>query len=214
MTLSLWLSLLGASALISFTPGAGAINTMTNSLNAGFRRSIWGIFGQQAALVAHVAIVAAGVGLLVSGSPVAFAAIRYAGAAYLVFLGVRLFLAVPRAPEQEAARAADGGEAGWVESAWSMFRRGLWVNLLNPKAIVFFLAFTPQFVRPAEPLLPQYAVLIATVVAVDILVMWFFFAAAAKSVRRYTRGTRGQLVLNRTFGTLFILVAALLAFVH
>jgi homoserine/homoserine lactone efflux protein len=222
VTLSLWLSLLGASALISFTPGAGAINTMTNSLNAGFRRSIWGIFGQQAALVAHVVIVAAGVGLLVSGSPLAFTAIRYAGAAYLVFLGVRLFLDKPRAgaAHQEAAVQAPGrGEPGWRESAWresgwSMFRRGLWVNLLNPKAIVFFLAFTPQFVRPGEPLLPQYTVLIATVVAVDILVMWFFFAAAAKSVRRFTRGTRGQLVLNRTFGTLFILVAALLAFVH
>ena len=189
---------------------------MTNSLNAGFRRSIWGIFGQQAALVAHVVIVAAGVGLLVSGSPVAFTAIRYAGAAYLVFLGVRLFLATPRAAaEHEAAAQAPGrGESGWTESAWSMFRRGLWVNLLNPKAIVFFLAFTPQFVRPGEPLLPQYGVLIATVVAVDILVMWFFFAAAAKSVRRFTRGTRGQLMLNRTFGTLFILVAALLAFVH
>ena len=222
MTLSLWLSLLGASALISFTPGAGAINTMTNSLNAGFRRSIWGIFGQQAALVAHVVIVAAGVGLLVSGSPVAFTTIRYAGAAYLVFLGVRLFLDKPRAGaahweaavQEAAVRAPGRGESGWTESGWSMFRRGLWVNLLNPKAIVFFLAFTPQFVRPGEPLLPQYAVLIATVVAVDILVMWFFFAAAAKSVRRFTRGTRGQLVLNRTFGTLFILVAALLAFVH
>ncbi|GAA3675682.1 homoserine/homoserine lactone efflux protein [Arthrobacter ginkgonis] len=216
MTVSLWLSLLGASALISFTPGAGAINTMTNSLNAGFRRSIWGIFGQQAALVAHVAIVAAGVGLLVSGSPVAFTAIRFAGAAYLVFLGVRLFLAKPSpaAPEHEAVGGLARNEAGWSESGWSMFRRGLWVNLLNPKAIVFFLAFTPQFVHPEEPLLPQYAVLIATVVAVDILVMWFFFAAAAKSVRRFTRGTRGQLVLNRTFGTLFILVAALLAFVH
>ena len=212
MTLSLWLSLLGASTLISFTPGAGAINTMTNSLNAGFRRSIWGIFGQQAALVAHVAIVAAGVGLLVSGSPIAFAAIRYAGAAYLVFLGVRLFLDKPRPAAAEAETAPPAPVR--VESGWSMFRRGLWVNLLNPKAIVFFLAFTPQFVRPGEPLLPQYAVLIATVVAVDILVMWFFFAAAAKSVRRFTRGTRGQLMLNRTFGTLFILVAALLAFVH
>ncbi|GER22377.1 hypothetical protein NCCP1664_08740 [Zafaria cholistanensis] len=222
MTLSLWLSLLGASALISFTPGAGAINTMTNSLNAGFRRSIWGILGQQAALVAHVAIVAAGVGLLVSGSPPAFAAIRYAGAAYLVFLGVRLLLDRPRPAggQQEASaqvpgRSQPGREgSGWPESGWSMFRRGLWVNLLNPKAIVFFLAFTPQFVRPGQPLLPQYAVLTATVVAVDILVMWFFFAAAAKSVRRFTRGARGQLALNRTFGTLFILVAALLAFVH
>ncbi|MDN5754959.1 MAG: lysine transporter LysE, partial [Micrococcaceae bacterium] len=58
MTLSLWLSLLGACILISFTPGAGAINTMNNALNAGFRRSFWGILGQQAALLVHVMIVA------------------------------------------------------------------------------------------------------------------------------------------------------------
>ncbi|MET1034143.1 MAG: LysE family transporter [Arthrobacter sp.] len=207
MTLSLWLSLLGASVLISFTPGAGAINTMTNSLNAGFRRSFWGILGQQAALLMHVAVVAAGVGLLVAGSPTAFAAIRYAGAAYLVYLGARLIAARPTA--DDATLDVRRGE-----SAASMFRRGVWVNLLNPKAIVFFLAFTPQFISPDKPLAEQYLVFIATIVAVDILVMWFFFAAAAKTFRRFTRTARGQRILNLVFGTLFIFVAVLLVLVH
>ncbi|MGL3807012.1 LysE family transporter [Paeniglutamicibacter sp. R2-26] len=206
MTLSLWLSLLGASALISFTPGAGAINTMTNSLNSGFKRSIWGIMGQQAALLVHVVVVAAGVGLLVSRSPAFFTAIRYAGAAYLVYLGIRLILAKPRHPDEIDVRGQ--------ESAGSMFRRGLWVNLLNPKAIVFFLAFTPQFIRLDQPAIPQYLVFITTIVVVDILVMWFFFAAAAKGFSRFTATARGQRILNMTFGTLFILVAALLAFIH
>ncbi|MFJ5861306.1 LysE family transporter [Pseudarthrobacter sp. NPDC092439] len=207
MQFSLWLTLAGAGALISFTPGAGAINTMSNSLNAGFRRSIWGILGQQAALVIHVVIVALGLGVLVASSPVAFNVIRYAGAAYLVYLGVRQFLAKPTvAREQTAARRN--------EPAWSIFRRGLWVNLLNPKAIVFFLAFMPQFIRAEQPLLPQYAVLTATVVAIDILVMWFFFAAAARSFQRFTQNERGQLVLNRVFGVLFIAVGILLAFMH
>jgi homoserine/homoserine lactone efflux protein len=58
---SLWLALAGAGVLVSFTPGAGAINTMSNSLTSGFRRSIWGILGQQAALVIHVMFVALGV---------------------------------------------------------------------------------------------------------------------------------------------------------
>jgi len=98
--------------------------------------------------------VAAGVGLLVSGSPTLFAAVRYAGAAYLVYLGARLILATPDA------------------------------------------AFT------------------ATIVVVDILVMWFFFAAAAKGFRRFTRSARGQRVMNRVFGSLFIAVALLLALVH
>lgn len=207
MQFSLWLALVGAGTLISFTPGAGAINTMSNSLTSGFRRSIWGIFGQQAALVVHVVIVALGVGVLVASSPVAFNVIRYAGAAYLVYLGIRQFLSKPDLDQEQAAALGD-------EPAWSMFRRGLWVNLLNPKAIVFFLAFMPQFIRPEQPLLPQYLVLTATVVAIDILVMWFFFALAAKSFQRFTHNAHGQRILSRIFGVLFVGVGILLALIH
>ncbi|MFE4836477.1 LysE family transporter [Arthrobacter sp. NPDC056691] len=207
MQFSLWLALAGAGVLISFTPGAGAINTMSNSLTAGFKRSIWGILGQQAALILHVLVVALGVGVLVAGSPVAFNAIRYAGAAYLVYLGIRQFLRKPDLDQEKVAALRN-------EPAWSMFRRGLWVNLLNPKAIVFFLAFMPQFIRPTNPLLPQYAVLAATVVLIDVLVMWFFFAAAAKSFQRFTHNAHGQTVLNRVFGILFVAVGVLLAFIH
>lgn len=207
MQFSLWLALAGAGALISFTPGAGAINTMSNSLNVGFRRSIWGILGQQAALIVHVLIVALGVGVLVSGSPLAFNIIRYAGAAYLVYLGIRQFLSKPAVQEEQAA-------ASTFEPAASIFRRGFWVNLLNPKAIVFFLAFTPQFIRPEESLITQYAILTATIVAIDILVMWFFFAAAAQSFQRFTQTERGQLVLSKVFGVLFVGVGILLAFIH
>jgi len=205
---SLWLALAGAGALISFTPGAGAINTMSNSLTSGFRRSIWGILGQQAALVIHVVIVALGVGVLVASSPVAFNVIRYAGAAYLVYLGIRQFLSKPEVDHEQSAALRGNEPAG------SMFRRGLWVNLLNPKAIVFFLAFMPQFIRPEQPLLSQYVVLTATVVAIDILVMWFFFALAAKSFQRFTHNAHGQKVLSRIFGVLFVAVGVLLALIH
>lgn len=207
MQFSLWLALAGAGVLISFTPGAGAINTMSNSLSSGFRRSIWGIFGQQAALVVHVVIVALGVGVLVASSPVAFNVIRYAGAAYLVYLGIRQFLHKPDLDQEAVAELRN-------EPAWSMFRRGLWVNLLNPKAIIFFLAFMPQFIRPAEPLLPQYLILTATVVLIDILVMWFFFALAARWFQRFTHDVRGQTILNRIFGILFVAVGIMLALIH
>ena len=207
MHFSLWVALVGAGTLISFTPGAGAINTMSNALNAGFRRSIWGILGQQAALLIHIVIVALGVGVLVAGSPVAFNVIRYAGAAYLVYLGIRQFLAKPD---------LDGERAGALsnEPRWSMFRRGLWVNMLNPKAIVFFLAFLPQFIRVDRPLPAQYLIVAATVVAIDIVVMWFFFAVTARSFQRFTRDARGQQVLNRVFGVLFVAVGVLLAVIH
>lgn len=218
MSFPLWLSLLAACAVISFTPGAGAINTMTNALTQGWRRAFWGILGQQLALVAHVIIVAAGVGVLVAGSPTLFGIIRYVGAAYLVYLGIRLILVRTDAPADDDTALADPGSgtprAGTRESAWSMLRRGFWVNMLNPKAIVFFLAFMPQFIRVDQPPFPQYAVFLATSVGVDILVMWFFFAAAARPFRRATRTPRGRKVLNVTFGALFIAVAALLALVH
>jgi homoserine/homoserine lactone efflux protein len=163
--------------------------------------------GQQLALVVHVAIVAAGVGLLVARIPWLFETIRYVGAAYLVYLGIRLIIArVPDAvEEQDLERSREG--------RWPMLRRGFWVNLLNPKAIVFFLAFIPGFVRPELPLVNQYLVIGATIICVDILVMWFFFALAAKSFRRFTRNEGGQQILNRVFGSLFVGVGILLAVV-
>jgi homoserine/homoserine lactone efflux protein len=204
---SLWLTLVGAAVLISLTPGAGAINTMTNSIGVGWTRSLWGILGQQVALLVHIAVVAAGVGVLVAESRVLFDVIRYAGAAYLVYLGVRQLLArpVPTGDEQAGAPRM---------SASAMFRQGVLVNLTNPKAVVFFLAFTPQFIRPDRPLATQYAVLAATVVAVDILVMWGVFAVAARGLRRLTRTESGQRRLNRLFGSLFVGVGVLLAAVH
>ena len=209
MSLAVWFSLLTACVVISFTPGAGAINTMSNALSQGWRRSIWGIIGQQLALIVHVVIVAAGLGLIVSQSEVLFNVIRYAGAAYLVYLGIRLILTKPNAVTDE-----EDGTADLHEGHWSMIRRGFWVNLLNPKAIVFFLAFIPQFIRLDEPQLPQYLTLIITVMVVDVLVMWGFFAVAARPFRRLTRSARGQRMLNSIFGMLFIAVAALLVFLH
>jgi homoserine/homoserine lactone efflux protein len=202
----LWFTLLAAAVLISLTPGAGAINTMTNSIGSGWARSIWGILGQQVALLVHIAVVAAGVGVLVAQSRLLFNAIRYAGAAYLVLLGVRQLRARPEPVDEETAVAR--------VSHWAMSRQGVLVNLTNPKAIVFFLAFTPQFIRTDRPILTQYAVLATTVVVVDVLVMWFVFAIAARGLRRLTGSHAGQRRLNRIFGGLFVGVGVLLASVH
>jgi homoserine/homoserine lactone efflux protein len=205
VSLSLWLTLVAASVVISFTPGAGAINTMANSLSSGWFRSIWGILGQQLALLVHIAIVAAGVGVVVTRSPLLFDVIRYLGAGYLVYLGIRQF---------RARTAPTVGVEPAPEPALPMVRRGVLVNLTNPKAIVFFLAFLPQFVRPDQPLLVQYAVLSATVVAIDAAVMWFFFATAARGLGRVTSRESGRRTINRLFGGLFVGVGVLLAAVH
>lgn len=204
VTPAVWMALLGAQSLISLTPGAGAINTMSNTLNVGLRRSVWGVLGQQVALLIHIAIVAAGVGLLVAGSDTAYAVIRYAGACYLIYLGVRKFTAAPDTSEEAVLSRRQ-------EGAGSMVLRGVWVNLLNPKAIVFFLAFIPQFIRPDQLLLPQYAILSATVVVVDVAVMLFIFALCARQFQRFIHDARGQRKMNRVFGGLFVAVGLGLA---
>lgn len=209
----MFLSLVAACFVISLTPGAGAINTMTNSLNEGWRRSVWGIFGQQIALIVHVVIVAAGVGLIVAQSPLLFNSIRYIGAAYLVYLGVRLML-IKTDANVDPAEGGEDHHRTYREGAWSMVRRGFWVNLTNPKAIVFFLAFMPQFIRLNLPALPQYLIFTITVLVVDVIVMWFVFALSAKPFRKLTSTPRGRRTLNTVFGSLFIVVAGLLLFIH
>ncbi|MFW0796921.1 LysE family transporter [Gordonia sp. CPCC 205515] len=206
MQISTWLALLTACVLISFTPGAGAINTMSNSMNVGFRRAFWGILGQQAALLIQLLIVALGLGVVIAKSPTAFDVIRYLGAAYLIYLGIRQFFRKPDLSDEATDALA-------TESASSMFVRGVWVNLLNPKAIVFLLAFVPGFVRTDQPLLLQYAVIGVTMVTVDIAVMWLFFATVARGFQRMTRTEQGQRNLNRLFGVLFMAVGVLLAVV-
>lgn len=214
MSLSLWLSLVTACVIISLTPGAGAINTMSNSLTVGWRRSGWGVLGQQLALIAHVLIVAAGVGIVVQRSPILFETIRYAGAAYLAYLGIRMLIAKPEAEEPglEIEHATDTPDM--PESRWSIINRGFWVNLLNPKAIVFFLAFLPQFILPTEPLFTQYTTFIVTTVVIDTIIMWGFFATAAKPFARFSKTPAGSRTMNVVFGALFLCVAGLLLFIR
>ena len=209
--LSLWWTLVGAGLLISFTPGAGAISTMANSLAGGWARSIWGVLGQQVALIVHIVIVALGVGVLVAANHWLFTAIKWLGAAYLVFLGVQYWRDRPVGVGQLDAEIAQDTARPTHLQPWPMFRRGVLVNLTNPKAIVFFLAFTPQFIRLDGDLLTQYLVYAATLVAIDIIVMWFFFALAATALRRFMRAASVQRLIVRIFGRLFILVGMLLA---
>lgn len=194
---------------MSLTPGAGAINTMTNSITSGWKRSFWGVLGQQLALLTHVVIAATGVGVLVASSPVLFNAIRYAGAGYLVYLGLRMLFTKPISQSGDASAAVVP-----AVSARAMVLRGLYVNLLNPKAIVFFMAFIPQFLTFDRPMLPQYVTIAATVIIVDVIIMWFVFAVAARPLSRFTATVRGQRVLNSVFGSLFVILATVLLLIR
>ncbi len=206
MALQTWLAFFAACWVISLSPGAGAIASMSSGLNYGFRRGYWNAVGLQLALALQIAIVAAGVGAILATSELAFALIKWFGVAYLAYLGWKQW----RAPVGELADASTVRPLG---RPLTLVLRGFVVNASNPKAIVFILAVLPQFLDPARPLLAQYLLMAATMIGVDLIVMAGYTGLAAR-VLRLLRTPRQQRLLNRTFASLFVAAAGLLALVR
>ncbi|OZE76141.1 threonine transporter RhtB [Rhodococcus sp. 15-649-2-2] len=204
MSWSVWLAFLGASIVISLSPGAGAIASMSTGLRYGLRRGYWNIFGLQIGLLLQIGIVAVGLGAVLASSALAFTAIKWFGVAYLVYLGVRQWHAAPT-DVADAPAVADRGT--------TMLARGFLVNASNPKAVVFMVAVLPQFLDPARPLLTQYLFIAATMVAVDMLVMTGYTSLASR-VLRLMRSQRQQKTMNRTFAGMFFAAATFLATVR
>ncbi|MDV2475309.1 threonine transporter RhtB [Rhodococcus zopfii] len=205
MTWQMWLAFLGAAWVISLSPGAGAVASMSSGLTHGLRRGYWNILGLQLGLLLQIAVVAAGVGAVLARSATAFTVIKWFGVVYLVYLGVRQWRARPADTETESPTR--GG------SAPALVLRGFLVNASNPKAVVFMLAVLPQFLNPAAPLVPQYLAIAATMVTVDVIVMTGYTGLAAR-VLTAMRSARQQTITNRVFSGLFLTAAAVLATVR
>ena len=206
MSLETWLAFLAASWIISLSPGAGAIASMSSGLQYGFWRGYWNALGLQIALVAQIAVVAAGLGAVLATSAIAFTLIKWLGVAYLVYLGVKQWRALP-------SDLADDSAVRPVGKPLTLVARGFLVNISNPKALVFMLAVLPQFIDPHQPLVPQYLIIAATMVCVDLIVMAGYTGLASK-VLRVLKTPRQQRRMNRTFAGLFISAAAFLATLH
>ncbi len=202
MTPQTWLAFFAACWAISLSPGAGAVAAMASGAEHGLRRSYWTILGLQLGFLSHLAIVAAGVGAVLAASDTAFALIKWLGVAYLLFLGVR---------QWRAAGGARLGDPARVEApAGRQIAQGFLVNASNPKSMVFMLAVIPQFLAPAAPLAPQYAVMAATMVTVDLVVMGGY-ALFASRLLVWLREPRHVALLTRAFGALFVAAALALA---
>lgn len=203
MAFETWLAFFAASWVISLSPGAGAIASMSCGLQYGFWRGYWNALGLQLGLAMQIAIVAAGVGAILAASSTAFYAIKWFGVAYLVYLAVKQWRALPSDLSDDAAIRPIGKPLALVF-------RGFLVNISNPKALVFMLAVLPQFIDPHAPLLKQYLILGATMIVVDLIVMAGYTGLASK-VLRLLRTPVQQRRMNRTFAGLFIGAAGLLA---
>ena len=206
MALDTWLAFFLASWIISLSPGAGAIASMSSGLQYGFVRGYWNAIGLQLGLAMQIAVVAGGLGAILAASSTAFYAIKWFGVAYLVYLAIKQWRALPMDMTDDAAPRPIG-------KPMAMMFRGFLVNASNPKALVFMLAVLPQFVNPQAPLLIQYLILGATMISVDMIVMAGYTGLASK-VLRLLRTPKQQKRVNRTFAGLFVGAAGFLASLH
>ncbi|WP_062379633.1 LysE family transporter [Pseudomonas abietaniphila] len=206
MSLETWLAFFAACWVISLSPGAGAIASMSSGLQYGFWRGYWNALGLQLALIVQIAIVAAGLGAVLATSALAFTLIKWFGVAYLLYLGVKQWRALP-------SDLSDESTIRPVGQPLALITRGFLVNISNPKALVFMLAILPQFIDTHLPLVPQYLIIAATMVTVDLIVMAGYTGLASK-VLRLLKTPKQQRRMNRTFAGLFVSAAAFLATLH
>ncbi|MHA3022047.1 LysE family transporter [Mycobacterium sp. BMJ-28] len=209
MTWQVWLAFLGAAIAISVSPGAGAVQSMATGMTHGLRRGYWSILGLEIGLMLQLALVAAGLGAVVTRSVIAFTVIKWIGVAYLAYLAIKQWRTVTTDLREQVGRTGKQTSGGRL----ALTVRGFLVNATNPKGLVFFLAVLPQFVVPAAPLLPQYLAIGATMIIVDIVVMGLYTGLAVRLVD-WLQTPRQQTILNRVFSGLFATAAVVLSFVR
>ncbi len=202
VTWSNWLVFCGVSLFMAFTPGPAVLLAVSNSVSVGPRRAMWGSLGNAAGVFLVSAIAMAGLGVLLSSSAAAFMALKLAGAAYLVYLGIRQW----RSGANAFADTWRGAEPqGAPPAALRLFGHGLTVALTNPKSILFFSALFPQFLRPEAPVAEQFFVLTATFAVLTVL-SHAFYVLLARGMKRSLCDPRRVRLFSRVSGTAFVLL--------
>ncbi|HUR90810.1 MAG TPA: LysE family translocator [Ramlibacter sp.] len=200
MSLSTYLVFLLAVTVLIVTPGPTMVMTLTNSVNHGPWRALASLGGALAANFAIMMLSALGLGAVLAASEAAFTALKVAGAAYLIWLGVRTL-------RNGGALSLDSG----APRSHSLFMQGVLVGASNPKSLLFFTAFFPQFIDASASFVPQFVVLSLTFALGDFLIL----GAAAFGVGRVAPWLRQAHVvrwINRVCGGLFAFLGGLLLF--
>lgn len=193
-----------ASLALAVIPGPTMLLALSNGMSGGLRRAAWGMAGASLGSSTVITVVAVGLGSVMLASAWLFETVRTAGVLYLLWLAWQLW----RSPVADV-RATLAQVPGRDAHGRMAFTRSLTVALSNPKALLFFAAFLPQFVNPQHALAPQYALLGAIFVAIDTLVMVAYALAGGQAVRWLSpAGLRG---LNRGCSAGLALLALLLA---
>ena len=197
-----WLFIATAIVLI-LTPGQDTFFILGRSIASGRPAGIAAALGISAGTIVHTGAAALGLSALLATSPYAFMAVKFAGAAYLLYIGVRALLS--RSNGLSGAQPARAGNGHWPA-----FRQGIVTNLLNPKVALFFLALMPQFVDVSRPVLPQVAALSAITVLTGVL-WWSFVVRVATTLTAVLERPRVRRRLDLTTGVALVGLAGLVA---
>ena len=192
------------AVLLTLMPGPDILFVITQSITRGCRAGIVFAAGLCSGLIAHVAAVSFGISLLLLSSPIAFTILKFAGASYLIFLSIKAFIGRKRQIQLELA----GGTGG------KLYRKGILMNVLNPKVILFFLAFFPQFIEPGitNPI-PQMLFLGAIFMVQAFLVFSTVAFLAERLSRRLMSNPRFSFVMNMVEALVYFVVGISILFV-
>lgn len=202
MTAATLLLYLAACFAVTVTPGPTMLLALGNGASGDRRIVALGILGAALSDLLLIGAVAVGLGALLAASEVLFETVKWCGAAYLAWIALQMWRAHP-------AGLAVPTDDGAARSGRAAFLRSLGVALSNPKGLLFFSAFLPQFIDTAAPQAPQYALLALATALLDVAVMAVYAAGGARAARLLTAA--GLRRLNRACAAALLSLAGLLA---
>ena len=190
-----WLIYLLAATGLSLSPGPNGLLALTHGALHGRRKALYTIFGGALGFVAVIALSLFGIGALLQTSLVWLAVLKWVGGAYLVWLGIQVWRSPPI--------GLDATFAVEPRAGWSLFRQGALSALTNPKGILFFAAFLPQFIDPARSLVVQFALMAGTFAAIEITTE-VFIASMAHRISPWLRRVGRR--FNQACGGVFMAI--------
>lgn len=190
-----WLIYLLAAIGLSLSPGPNGLLALTHGALHGRRKALYTIFGGACGFIAVVALSMFGIGALLKASLVWLTVMKWLGGAYLVWLGIQVWRSPPIGIALRASAPPRGG--------WSLFRQGALSALTNPKGILFFAAFLPQFIDPARGLFVQFLIMAGTFAAIEI-VTELLIASMAHRISPWLR--RAGRRFNQACGGVFVAI--------
>jgi threonine/homoserine/homoserine lactone efflux protein len=199
MDLHVWLIYLLAATGLSLSPGPNGLLALTHGALHGRRKALYTIFGGALGFVVVIALSMFGIGALLKASLVWLTVMKWVGGAYLVWLGIQVWRSPPIGLAVEGRAAPRAG--------WSLFRQGALSALTNPKGLLFFAAFLPQFIDPVRSLWLQFVVMAGTFAAIEIATE-LFIASMAHRISPWLRRVGRR--FNQACGGVFVAIGAAL----